>query len=151
MRIIVLVAGQAETGQPAARGFLRLLRIGVEHLKAEQHVLQRGAPRHQPVVLEHDADLAAEVVELAERIMPDDAGLTLARLDQPGDDVEHCRFAAAGLAQHGDDLAFGDLERQSVDGDEIAFAVGAAEGLGDLGKADDRIGGAHIERSETGR
>ncbi len=110
MRIVVLVAGQAEPRQPAARRVDRLLGIGVEHLQAEQHVVERGAPRHQPVVLKHDADLAAEKIEFAERIVADDAGFSGARLDQPGDDIEHRRLAAAGLAQHRDDLAFGDLE-----------------------------------------
>ncbi len=88
------------------------------------------APRHQAVVLEHDADLAAKKVELPERIVTDHARLAGTRLDQPGDDVEHRGLAAAGFAQHGDDLAFGDLERQSVDSDEIAASVRAAENLG---------------------
>ena len=60
------------------------------------------------------------------------------RLDQSGDDVEHGRLAAAGLAQHGDDLALGDLERQFVHGDEIAAPVRTPERL------------AHVVKRMTG-
>ena len=119
VRIIVLVAGEAEPREPAPRQCLRAsLGIDVEDLQAEQHVVERGAPGHQPVVLEHDADLAAEEVELAERVVADHRDLAAGRLDQAGQQVEHGRLAAAGLAEHGDDLALGDLERQPVDGDE---------------------------------
>src|SRR6185437_76660 len=111
MRVIVLVAGQAEPRQPAAGGVFRLLGIAVENLQAEPHIVERGAPRHQAIVLEHDADFAAEEFELAERLMADHPRLARTRLDQPRDDVEHGRLAAAGLAQHRDDLALGDLER----------------------------------------
>ena len=70
MRIVVFVAGEAEPGKPAHAPCSRAsLRVGIEHLQAELDVVDRGAPRHQPVVLEHDADLAAEEVELAERIV----------------------------------------------------------------------------------
>ncbi len=143
VRIVVLVAGEAEPRQPAPRGLLRLGRIGVEDLQAEPHIVERATPRHQPVVLEHDADLAAEKFELAERIVADDTGLAGTRLDQAGDDVEHGGLAATGLAKHRDDLALGDFERQLVDGDEVAAPVRAAERLAHVLEADDRIGVSH--------
>ena len=135
----------------APRGVFRLLRVCVEDLQAEQHVVERGAPGHQAVALEHDADLAAEETELLERVVPDHARLSGARLDQAGHDVEHGGLAAAGFAQHGDDLALVDVERQLVDGDEVAAAVGAAEDLADVLEADDGFGHGHIARSETAR
>src|SRR6187549_150997 len=49
MRIVVLMTGEAEPGQPAPRQFIGLLRIDVEDLQPEQHVLQGRTPRHQPV------------------------------------------------------------------------------------------------------
>ena len=73
VRIVVLVAGQPEPRQPAARQRLGFLAVGVEDFQAEQHVVERGAPRHQPIVLEHDPDLAAEEFELAERVVAGDA------------------------------------------------------------------------------
>ena len=60
---------------------------------------------------------------------PDHFRLAGTRLDQSGDNVEHRRLAAAGFAKHGDDLAFGDFERQFVDGDKIAAPVRASNVL----------------------
>jgi hypothetical protein len=118
-------------------GVLGLFGLAVEDLQAEPYIVERRAPRHQPVILEHDADFAAEKIELAERRVADNADFAGTRLDQAGDDVEHRRLAAAGLAQHRDDLAFGDLERQFVDGDEIAAPVRTPERLAHVGEADD--------------
>ena len=116
------------------------LRIGVEDLQAEPHVVECGAPRHQAVVLEHDADLAAKKIEFPERIAADHFRLAGTWLDQSGHDVEHRGLAAAGLAKDGDDLAFGDFERQFVDGDKIAASVRTFERLADVLEPNDRIG-----------
>src|SRR6185295_6906456 len=57
--------------------------------------------------------------------------------------VEHGGLAAAGLAQHHDDLALGDVERQLVDRHQVAAAVGTAKHLGDVAKVDERIVETH--------
>jgi hypothetical protein len=110
VRIVALVPRKPEALEPAACHCLRLLGVGVEDFEAEQHVGERGAPGHQAVALEHDADLAAEKLEVAKRIMPAHGDLAGGGLDQAGDQIEHGGFAAAGLAEHGDDLARRDLE-----------------------------------------
>src|SRR5476649_1943571 len=118
MGVVVLVSGQSEPREPALRHHLRLLPFDIEDLKPEHHVVDRGAPRHQPVVLEYDAYLAAEEIELFERIVSGDIELAAGRLDQSGKQIEHGGFAATGLAENGDDLALLDLERQAVHCDE---------------------------------
>jgi hypothetical protein len=145
---------EPESLEPAARHRLRLLGVGVEDLEAEQHVGERRAPRHQAVALEHDADLAAKELEVAKRIVPAHGDLAGGGLDQPGDQIEHGGFAAAGLAEHRDDLARRDLERQPVHCQQVATAVGAAEHLAHVAKADERLthlDAAQIARSETAR
>ena len=139
MRIVIFVAGEAKPLEPRPRGVLSLLRIGIEDLQAEPHVVESTAPRHQAVVLEHDADLAAKEVEFSERVAPDHIRLAGAWFDESGHDVEHRGLAAAGLAKDGDDLAFGDLERQFLDSDKIAASVRTLERLADILKANDRI------------
>src|SRR3954469_6596857 len=148
----MLVAGKAKPPEPAARPLLGLFRVAVENLQAEQHVVERGAPRHQPVALEHDADLAAEERELPERVVADDACVARGWLDQPGDDIEHRRFATASFAEHGDDLTLGDVERELVDGDEITASVGTAENFAYVRETDHRLRhAAHSARSDTAR
>ena len=151
MRIIVLMAGQAEPLEPSPRGVFRLLRIAVEDLQAKPHIIERAAPRHQAIALKYDADLAAEELELAKRIVADHLCLTRGRFDQAGDDVEHGGLAAAGLAEHGHDLARRDVERQFVDSDEVAPPIRARERLADVLEADDGRRHRHIVRSETAR
>ena len=78
------MAGEPEPRQPLPRRGLGLGAFGVEDLEPQPHVVDRVAPRHQPVVLEHDADLAAKEVELVERIVADHTDLPAGRLDQAG-------------------------------------------------------------------
>jgi hypothetical protein len=76
------------------------------------------------------------------------------RLDQTGDQIEHGRLAAAGLAEHGDDLALRHFEREVFDGQQVAAPIGAAEHLAHVVEADERVRHsmpAHMARSETAR
>src|SRR5215831_5374895 len=147
------MARQSKPHEPLPRGFFRLLRFGVENLQAQQHVTERGAPRHEAIALEHDADLPAEKIEFAKRVMSDHPRFAAARLDQPGHDVEHCGLAATGLAQHGDDFALVDLERQSVDRGEFAATIGTRKYFCDIPEANNRLAVFHgyIARSDTAR
>ncbi len=58
---------------------------------------------------------------------------------QPGGDVEQGRFAAAGRADDGDELAVGNRERGALDR-RVGAAVGEPEGHGHLRERD---GGRH--------
>src|SRR5262249_36627768 len=153
MRIIVLVAGQPEPGEPQLRDLVALLARNVEHVEAELDIADRGAPRQQPVVLEHDRDLAAKPVELAEWVAALHPHAARTRRAQTGDHVEDGGLAAAGLAQDGDELTGGNLEAEIVDGAKSAGAVGAAESLRHVRELDfrRRRGHGHSERSETAR
>jgi len=71
--------------------------------------------------------------------MPAHADGAGGRLDQSGDQIEHGRLAAAGLAEDGDDLALRHVERQPLDRHQVAAAIGAVKHLADVLKADDRI------------
>jgi hypothetical protein len=146
------VSGQSEPGKPAPGDDVGFAPLGVENLQPQHDVVDRGAPRHQPVVLEHDADLAAKEVELAERVVTGHLDPAAGRLDQAGEQVEHGRLAAAGLAQHRDDLALLDLERKAIDRREGPRPVGPGELLGHVAEADERIGHRdQAARSATGR
>ena len=101
---------KAQTAQASGARSLPPFGIGVEDLQSQQHIVERCPPGHQPIVLEHNADLAAEKIEIAERVVADHFGFAGGRLDQAGDDIEHGGLAAAGLAKHGDDLALADFK-----------------------------------------
>jgi hypothetical protein len=116
-----------------------LLRLRVENLQAEQHVLQRASPRHQAIALEYDADLAAEECEVAKRIVAEHAHRADARLDQPGDKIEDGRFPASGLAEDRDDLSALDRKGEAVDGQEFVAAVVPSKRLADAAQGDDCI------------
>src|SRR5262249_33571924 len=122
---------------------LSMVRIGVEDLQAQPHVVECSAPGHQAVVLEYDADLASEEVEFQERIAPDHFHLAGTCLDQSGHNVEHRGLATPGFAEDSDDLTFGDFERQSVDSYKIAAPVRTLERLADVLEANDRIDFRH--------
>src|SRR5262249_12996649 len=143
VRIVVLVAGKAEPLEPPSRGVLGLFWVRIEDLQAEPHVVKRATPGHQTVVLEHDADLAAKEFEFLERIASDHSRLAGTWFDQTGHNAEHRGLPAAGLSKDGDDLALGDLERQSVDSDKIAAPVRALESFADVLEANDRIDAWH--------
>src|SRR5690348_13695611 len=150
---IVLVAGEAELGEPGACRREPLLARDLVELEAERDVVERAAPGHQAVVLEDDADLAAEPVELDERVVtlhPHAAG---GRPQQAGDQVERRRLATAGLAEDRDELAASDREAQVTHRLE-AFAVGPRERLAHV--VEDDLGrplrvAAHSVRSAAGR
>src|SRR5215211_3135835 len=143
MRIVVLMSGKPEPSEPPAGHRLRALGFGIENFQSEHDIVERGARRHQPVVLEDDADLAAEERELAKRVVADHLDGAGARRDQSGNEIEHGRLAAAGLAQDCDDLSARDGERQAVNRQEVAAPVGAAERLADLVQADRRAFAGH--------
>ena len=98
-------------------------RLGVEaalHLEREKHVVERGAPREQIVVLRDVADAAVEPG--AQRLgaahrdgvsLKDD--LAGARDVDLGDQVEQGRLAGARRADDGEEFALPDRERQVAD------------------------------------
>ena len=98
--------------EPRRGDLAALRRRHLVELKPQRHVVDRGAPRHQPVVLKNDADLAAEPVEIGIGIVALHRDTAVRRLDQAGDQIERRRLAAAGLAENGDQLAAPDRKAQ---------------------------------------
>ncbi len=162
MRIIMLMAAEAKRGQPSLRGRAPLPLWHVKHFEAKLDILDGRAPGQQAVVLEHDGDLAAKPVEFTEGIPPRYLHPAFARLQEPGDHVEHGGLAAAGLAKHRDQLAGADIEAEIIDGAESVSAAGAAEDFRHVDEADfcrghrgrrreTSIDHAHRPRSDTAR
>ena len=123
VRIILLVAGKAEAREPELRHVAALGRGLVQHLQPKLDIADRGAPRQQPVVLEHDRDLAAQIVEIPEWIEPLHAHRAFGRLHQPGDEIEGRGLAASGLAEQRNHLAARDIEAEPVDRAERLGAI----------------------------
>ena len=101
MRIIAGVAGKAHALEPAFGDGAAFIRRDFVDLEPEGDVVDRAAPRHQPVALEDDTELAAEPGEVAVRIVTLDAHLAMARslfaAAVPGDNVHDVRTAIANL------------------------------------------------------
>ena len=68
MRIIVLVAGEAEAGQPELCGFVALRGGLAQHFEPKLDIGDGAAPRQQAVILEDNRDAPAKAVEFAEWI-----------------------------------------------------------------------------------
>src|SRR5258705_11118736 len=94
---IMLVAGEAEPAEPRRRNGEPLVARDLVELEPERDVIDRAAPGHQPVVLEHDADLAAEPVELDEGIGPVNQHPALRGAPQPRAQAQGLPLAAARL------------------------------------------------------
>jgi hypothetical protein len=60
---------EAESAEPGRDDLGAVVLVDLVELEAELDILEGGAPRHQAVVLEHDADAAPEPVELREGIV----------------------------------------------------------------------------------
>ena len=106
MRIVVLVAGEPEPRQPAPRHLLRLLADRCRGFRrpsrtlssAVRHGISRSFWNTMPILPRKNS-------KSRNGSWPITGDLAGGRLDQAGDQVEHGGLAAAGLAEHGDDLA----------------------------------------------
>src|SRR6185437_13988547 len=110
--------GEAQFVEPGERA---LALLGFRHageLERQLGVVERRAPRQQPVLLKHGGDLAAEGVEVSGGALAADQDRALGRLFESDHQIEEGRLAAAGLADDGDDLLRLDDEVEALDGDD---------------------------------
>ncbi len=126
--------------------------VPAEQARHGGHVVDHRTVREQPALLDHVADAAAQLVTgHRQHVAPGDADRARRRLDEAVDHPQRRRLATTGAAQEDDDLALIDGERQVVDGQH------AAEALGDVIDLDHRtappalIGGGRMSRSSTRR
>ena len=120
---------------------LDALRLGhAGDLEREGDVVGDGAPREGRLLLEHHADRGVRAGHGLAR----DRDAALVAVEQPADDVEQGRLAAAGRADHGEELARRDIERDVVDRGEHAF--GRLEMLDDVVDHEQRRDAARAER-----
>ncbi len=138
-------AAQCDALLLAARQFARqaLEQVGhVEHLRRLAHLLvdlRRRQPAHlqregevlvdrlvgiERVVLEHHGDVAILGIEIVDHAVADD-DVAAGDRNQPGDQIERRRLAAARWPDQGDELAVVDGQRHVVDG--MNGAVGLDE------------------------
>ena len=92
---------------------LPLVLAALEHgLYCQFHVLIAGQPRQQCVVLKYHRAFWSRLIHLAAI----ENGAAFGGLIQAGDNVQHRRFAATGVPDDGNKLAFGDLQADVVEG-----------------------------------
>ena len=89
------------------------------HLQAVAEVLADAHVRVQRVALEDHRDVAMARREVGD-VAPADRDLARGHLLEAGDRAEQRRLAAAGRPDERDELAVADLERDVVDGDDVA-------------------------------
>jgi hypothetical protein len=111
--------------------------LGLRHavlLEAEGDVLLDRHVREQRIGLEHHVDRPL-VGRHAGQILPSSMISPACRLLETGEHAQQRGLAAAGGAEQGEELAVIDIQRQIVDGGEIA------EALGDVLDRNKRLGG----------
>src|SRR5205814_10263229 len=112
MRIAVLESAQLhQIDEPRGRG-LAVRARHAPHLRAEDDVLDSGAPREERVLLK---DHARQLLRL--RVLGE-ADVAARRHLEAGQDLEQRRLAAAGRTEQDQELAGGDVERDRVERDD---------------------------------
>ncbi|ORE91266.1 phenol hydroxylase [Aurantimonas sp. 22II-16-19i] len=109
-----------------AHGRLALGLRDLAHLEAEADVPRDGKVRVERVGLEDHRDVAVLRMHLAHRAAVD-ADVAAARLDQPGDDVEEGRLAAARRPEQDEELAARKVDVDALQ--RLHGAVGLAHAL----------------------
>ena len=108
-----------------------LLVAGAEpQLRAEQHIVERGAPGNQPRRLEHECDFRPCVARRAAV----DGDAAAVGVEQAADDPQQGGFAATRRAQDADEFAAPDVEAQPVINPLLAKRDA------DILECDDRVG-----------
>jgi hypothetical protein len=93
---------------------------GLARLGGQPYIFARGHLRKERGELESAGDTASADPRhrQAGQRLGREAHTAFARLDHPGDQIEQSRFAGAVRADDGTHLAFGDLHRHSVYGNQ---------------------------------
>ena len=78
--------------------------------------------------LEDDAELTANGGRFETKVVAEDRDLALLERNERRQQTEERRLAAAVRAEEGEDFALGDIEREIVDGETVAVAVGNVVG-----------------------
>ena len=136
VRIVVLVAAKSQAIEPAARpirsalagSVSRICRPSMTLASAVRHGISRSFWNTMPT-------LPRKKSNSRNGSWPITRTVPVVGSTSPAIRLKHRRLAAAGLAEHGDDLALGNVEIQSFDGNKVT-AVGTAEHLGDVVKGD---------------
>ena len=104
--------GKADQPQQLAgvRTSLLLVAGAEAQLRAEQHVVERGAPRHEPRRLKHEGDLRPGLGGRAAV----DPHPSRADIEQAADDAQRRRLAAAGRPENANKLAPPHVEAQPI-------------------------------------
>ena len=92
------------------------------HLQGKGEVLEDGLVRIERVVLEDHRQVAVLGIEIVDRAIAEQ-DLAGGDVDQPRDQVERRRLAAAGRTDQRHELAIVDLERNAIDGDDVAVGL----------------------------
>ena len=108
VRIAVAEAAEADALAATPRACAAASAHAAE-LEPGHHVLQRGAPGHQALGLEH---VAGAPVDARRAAAPNTSTAPAARREQPGGDVQQRALAAAGRADDRDELARADRQRR---------------------------------------
>ena len=128
----LLLAGQAHQGEHLRHRLLYEGAGGADHLQGEGDVLEDGLARKQAEVLEHGADVTAEVGNLATgqraQVTSEHDDATVARHLLAQDEAQTRRLPRSRRADEEDELAAEHLEVDVVE----RGALGAAIALGDV-------------------
>ncbi len=88
-------------------------------LQRQGDVLGDAAPRQQREILEDEG----QRVEAVARRLALEIDAAIARLEDAADDAEQGGFAAAGRADHGDDLALADMHLDVLEHEQLVIRV----------------------------
>ncbi len=116
---IPLIAGKLDHGESGFRLGLALGAIDTLDPQAVGDVLADRHMRKQRIVLEHGVDVAL-VGRHAFGGLAENLDMALVRLLEAGDEAQAGGLARARGPEHGEELTFGDVERDAVDGADRA-------------------------------
>jgi hypothetical protein len=115
--------GQPEHGGRLAHQPSPLRLVDVAGEQRELDVLAHRLVRVERVALEHHRDVPVLGLDAGDHLAAD-AHRAVGGLVEPGDHAQRGGLPAAGRAEEHEELAIGHVEREVVDGDDVAEALG---------------------------
>lgn len=100
------------------RNLVAFFRALALELEAELDIVFDREPRKEGILLEHDATVGTRPLHR----LAVDRHRSRCRLLETADDVQKCRLAAAGRADHADELVLVNIEADTVQGGHLALA-----------------------------
>src|SRR5215470_20035485 len=129
VRVSIGEIAEAQSFEPGKGAFVLFGLWQADELEREPRIVERRAPRQEPVLLEDGRDFSAEMIEIGMRAFIADADRTLGGRGDVDHQIEESRFPATGLPDDRHHFARRNIEIKALDRDDRLPGRGLAKNL----------------------